>query len=127
MTERPMVDSIYENVKSGTEALYQQYFERALSKIDVENFTNQTRGKFCNKQKLTSDYKLVEKITTEAKEKDDLSPMVLQVMLEQYFWADVIFREMEKGKWIYRVINRKDEDFFPDSMTIYKNILDQES
>lgn len=119
-----MIDSIYQNLKPGTELLYQNYFERVLGEVDVENFTNQTQGGLYDKQKLATDYKIIERIVNEAKEKDNLLPVILQIMLEQYFWADVYLREMEKSRWIYRVKERKNEDFFPDSLTIYKKVFE---
>ncbi|KKS46605.1 hypothetical protein A2567_00790 [Candidatus Azambacteria bacterium RIFOXYD1_FULL_42_11] len=119
-----MKGPIYQNIISGTEPLYQKYFEEILDKIDVQNFTNQALGRSYDKDKIKNDYKIVEQIVNMAKEKSHLSPLALQVMLEQYLWADVYMREMDKDKWIYRVINRKDEDFFPDSMVIYKKFFE---
>ena len=119
-----MKGPIYQDIISGTEPLYQKYFEEILDKIDVQNFTNQALGRSYDKDKIKNDYKIVEQIVNMAKEKSHLSPLALQVMLEQYLWADVYMREMDKDKWIYRVINRKDEDFFPDSMVIYKKFFE---
>ena len=119
-----MKDLIYQNIISGTESLYQKYFEKILDKIDLQNFTNQTLGRSYDKDKLKNDYKIVEQIVNIAKEKDRLLPLTLQVMLEQYFWADVYMREMDKNKWIYRVTHRKDEDYFPDSLAIYKKFFE---
>jgi hypothetical protein len=114
-----MNDSIYKNVVSGTESLYQKYFEEILGQIDVQNFTNQTLGKLFDRVKGESDHKVVEKIVTKAQEEYKLYPGILQIMLEQYIWADELMREIDKSRWIYRVMNRKDEDFFPDSMVVY--------
>jgi hypothetical protein len=102
-----MNDSIYKNVVSGTEFLYQKYFEEILGEIDVQNFTNQTLGKSFDRVKGESDYKVVEKIVTKAQEEQKLSPVIL--------------REIDKSRWIYRVMDREDEDFFPDSMVVYTN------
>ena len=124
---KSMADPIYKNVISGTEPLYQQYFERILELIDVQNFTNQTLARPHEKSRIEGDNKIVEELINLAKEKDNLLPVVLQIMLDQYFWADVYMREMGKEKWIYRVMNRKDEDFFPDSMTVYKTLFESES
>lgn len=118
-----MKDPIYSNVISGTESLYQKHFEEILGKIDVQNFTNQTLRRSFDKTRIETDYQIVEEVATNAQEKENLSPVILQIMLEQYLWADVYRREMDKNKWIYRVMNREDEDFFPDSTAIYKNIL----
>lgn len=118
-----MKDPIYQSVIFSTEHLYQKYFEEILNKIDVQNFTNQTLGRTCNKDKIKSDYEIVEEIVNKAKENDSLSPIILQVMLEQYFWADVYMREIDRTKWIYRVMNRKNVDFFPSSMAIYKDLF----
>ena len=118
-----MENSVYKSVIPGSEPLYQKYFEEALSKIDVQNFTNQTLGKPFDKARIESDYRVVEEISNKAKDCGNLSPAIIQVMLEQYFWGDAYMREMEKNKWIYRVMNRKDEDFFPDSTTVYRKIF----
>ena len=122
-----MADPIYENVVPGTERQYQMYFEKILASIDVENFTNQALGRSQDKKRIDSDYATVEKLVNHAAEKEQLLPVILQVMLEQYFWADVYKREMDKERWIYRVMDREGVDYFPDSMAVYNRIFDNES
>jgi len=119
-----MDDPIHGSVEQGKERIYQRYFERILDKIDVQNFTNQTLGKTHDSHRRESDYKIVEEIVNTAADNHGLLPVVLQVMLEQFFWADVYMREFDKSKWIYRVMDREDDDFFPDSMTVYKRIFE---
>ena len=117
-------DPVYENVVTGTESKYQDCFESILNEIDVQNFTDQSLNRPHDKGKIKSDYEIVERIVKEAQNTDDLIPAVLQVMLEQFFFADVYKRENDKKKWIEVVMNRKDEDYFPDSESIYLNLFD---
>ncbi|MBI4460030.1 MAG: hypothetical protein HY648_08235 [Acidobacteria bacterium] len=117
-----MSDPIYQYVEAGTEPLYQQYFKEALSKIDVLNFTDEACGRTFNRVQRDHDYEALEEIGNRAKMKNNLLPMVLQVMLEQYFWADAYLREKEQDTWIYRVMKRRDTDYFPDSMAVYAMI-----
>lgn len=118
-----MPDPIYANVQKGQESLYQRFFEEIVTQIDVENFTAQTQGKPFDRSKLQSDYKIVESVANRARQTHSLLPVVLQVMTEQYFWADAIQREKHKHEWIYRVMRRRDTDFFPDSLAIYNNLF----
>jgi hypothetical protein len=122
-----MADPIYENVIRGTERQYQMYFERILASIDVENFTNQALGRPHDKKRIDGDYAIVKKLVNHAAEREHLLPVILQTMLEQYFWADIYMREMDKKRWIYRVMDRKGVDYFPDSMAVYNKMFDNGS
>lgn len=118
-----MKDLIYRNVNKSNRSRYQRYFIEALNSIDLQNFTNQTLGRAYDKGRIKSDYKQVEKIFNNVKRKHNLSPVILQIMLEQYIWADIYLRETDKNDWIKRVTHRKNEDYFPNSTLVYHNIF----
>lgn len=118
-----MKSLIYRNVNKSEEPHYQRYFIEALNCIDLQNFTDQTLGRTCHKSRIKSDYKQVEKIFNNAKKEYNLSPVVLQIMLEQYIWADTFLREIDKNIWVKRVMNRRKEDYFPDPMSVYQNVF----
>lgn len=120
------LDEIYKHIKKEEEPLYQKYFEEVLDKIDVQNFTNQTLKKSFKKNKVGIEYQTIEKIANRAKKRNHLSPLILQIMLEQYFWADIIMREVYKKEWVYKVMNRENEAFFPDSMAVYHILFEGE-
>lgn len=122
-----MKNPIFKNINKGDYPYYQQYFLDALSVIDLQNFTNQTLGVKYNKKLIESDYKRVEKIFNKAKKEHGLSPAILQIMLEQYIWADIYLREIDKNNWIERVTHRKNEDYFPDSTLVYHNIFNDDT
>jgi hypothetical protein len=46
--------------------------------------------------------------------REGLSPSYLQIMVNQYFFADDWFRERDQDDWVKLVLHRKDVDYFPD-------------
>lgn len=118
------IDPFYCEIRKNQVDLYQKYFERLLNAVDIDNYTKRSRGEDYDKAILERDDKTIEKIIVEeAQEKDNLLPVYLQVILEQYFYADVWEREKDKHDWVNRVLRRKNVDYFPDPMRIYTTIF----
>lgn len=101
---------------------YQHYFNKILNSIDVGNLTARKLPHFrFNKKNAIHDYKLIDMISKEARDKDGLSGDALKTIVEQYVWAyDSSEREKEKEKWAIRVKNRKEIDYFPASDKIHE-------
>ena len=53
-------------------------------------------------------------IVDEATRTDQLKPMCLRIILDQYIYADPYQRELDKEQWVKRVIKRKSMDYFPN-------------
>jgi len=111
-------DFVYKNVAKGTEQLYQKYFEEILNKIDLKSLTSWAQNKSHLEGENEKNAKSIVEITNRALDERGLFPQVLLVMLLQYIFADVYQREINKSKWIYKVMNREDIDYFPDSNAI---------
>jgi hypothetical protein len=47
-----------------------------------------------------------------------LSASHLQIMVNQFVFADVRLRDLHKGEWVTRVVHRKEVDFFPDGWSM---------
>ena len=116
-------DRVYSQVKPEQVNLYQAYFMKALISSDIHNLTCSRMGKQpFDAVKSNSDNETADRIFAEAKEKDDLFPGVLQIMFEQYILADPWMRESDQSTWAFRVMHRKDIDYFPDSVRVH-NVL----
>lgn len=114
----------YSNIKTGEIPKYQEYFLEMLECADVENLTKWSQGLQYDKAEYDKSYEKHQPILDRA-EKDDLTPLYLQIMFEQYIFADTLQRERYKTHWFERVLRRDKEDFFPDPKAILK-ILDEE-
>lgn len=108
------VDAFYDDVKAEQIGLYQHYFARVIQAVDVRNSTRWSRSSSYDRARLAADDQLTEKIIVGEAAREGLSPSYLQIMVNQYFFADERFREMDQDTWVNRVINRKDVDYFPD-------------
>ena len=119
------IDPFYSEIKKNQVGLYQAYFERLLLSINVDNFTRRNSGEKYDNKVANQDGNIIEKIITkEAQIKDDLLPVYLQIILEQYFFADAWERETDKHNWVHRVMHRKRVDYFPDPMSVYSTLFE---
>ncbi len=119
------IDKFYRELNVEQIALYQKYFERIIDNVDVHNMTGRSLNRDYDQSKIESDYKKIGCILDEA-EKDNLVPLYLQTMFEQYVFADVWQREKFKNNWIKRVMNRQSEDFFPSPTAVLNIYLPNE-
>ncbi len=96
---------------------YQRYFSQMLNTADIKNLTKWSQGLEYNRAEYDRSYEQLEPVLDKAEE-DGLVPFNLQIMFEQYIFADVFKREKCKRRWVEKVINRMDEDFFPDPYAV---------
>jgi len=115
----------YREVRKEQIDLYQDYLNKILKVVDVDNNTNWARGGACDKDKLEKDDALMEEINHEAGSKG-LKPAYLQIMANQYFFADPWEREKDKSYWVSRALNRKSVDYFPDPWALYKTLNEKD-
>lgn len=118
------IDPFYEQIKNEEIGLYQHYFNKIILSIDISNQTKWSKSQGYNKEQLDKDDDLMENIIINEAKKDGLIPRFLQVMLNQYFFADVYQRENIKDSWVKKVIYRKDIDYFPDGWSMC-NLLEK--
>lgn len=107
------IDPFYEEVKTDQIGLYQHYFYKIINSIDIDTQTNWSQSKDYDRNQMKKDEEVMEKIATLEARSEGISPAILQVMVNQYFFADVRQREFDKENWVKRVLHRKDVDYFP--------------
>ena len=113
-------DRVYCQIKREQVNAYQNYFMMALTGSDIHNLTNyRFRKQPFDATRAKADYETADRIFMEAKRKDKLLPGILQVMFEQYILADPWMRESDRTRWIFRVMHRKDIDYFPDAVKVH--------
>ena len=115
--------NFYREMKKEQIALYQDYFNKSLNSVDIHNNSEWASGRNYDKDKLAKDDAIMKDIFNES-ERNGLRPVYLQILLNQYFFADDREREQDKTNWVSRVLNRKPQDYFPDPWAIFK-ILEQ--
>lgn len=114
------IDPFYSDIDIEQIGIYQIHFNRIIEKVDVSNYTKWSMGKDFNKTKLESDDEwIIEQLLIAAE--DGINGALLQNMVNQYFFADILQRQSEKSRWISRVIHRNfPDDYFPDGNTLRK-------
>jgi len=120
MSKLKGIDPFYEDLKTEQLALYQHYFSKVIGSIDVMNNTRWSRSEPYDRARLSADDAIMEKIIVEEASREGLSPSYLQIMINQYFFADERFRELDQEPWVKRVMNRNAADYFPDGWTTRK-------
>ena len=112
------VDPFYALIKREQIDLYQYFFKKIIQSVNVDNYTNfviKGKGSY-DKDQLLKDEDIIEKIISNEVTVEGLHGGLLQVMVHQYFWADVYQREMSQDVWVHTVLSNKDKvAFFPDA------------
>ena len=108
------IDPFYEDVKPEQILLYQHYFAKVIGAVDVSNSTRWSRNERYDRARLAFDDEVMEKVIVDEASPEGLSPSYLQIMVNQYFFADEGLRKLEQDTWVKRVVHRKDVDYFPD-------------
>lgn len=109
------IDPLYNIVQTEQIRLYQHYFEKVINSIDVNTQTNWSLNKPYSQLQFKKDEETMERIILGEAAREGLHPGMLQVMVHQYFFADVYQRENDRGNWVKRVMYRKETDYFPDA------------
>lgn len=117
------IDPFFEEVRPEQVELYQHYFAKVISSVDIDTETNWSMSKPYNKEQMKRDEAIMEKIIAGEAAAEGLSPAILQVMVHQYFFADVQQREIDKDQWVQRVMRPRQPDYFPGGWQV-RNLLD---
>lgn len=112
------IDPAYADVPAAKVAEYQYYIDKVLAAIDIQTQTAWSMSHQFNKEQFRRDEVVMAEIILGEAAKQGLSPRVLQVMLHQYFFADVHSREADRKQWANRVLHRKQLDYFPDASSM---------
>ena|SRR3989338_3696784 len=122
-----MRQTFYSDINENDLEKYQKYFEEALSVVNIDNLTKWSQRLKFDRDDYDKSYNALKSVWDKA-EKDGLNVFNLQIMFEQYVFADVIERERYKNNWVKKVTRRNKEDFFPDAYAMwnmFKNIEKQ--
>jgi hypothetical protein len=108
------IDPFYEDIRPEQLPIYQEYFAKVLKAVDVTNNTRWSRSEEHDRQRLAADDAVMASIIEGEAAGRGLSPAYLQVMVNQYFFADERLRGLDRNGWANRVVHRKSADYFPD-------------
>lgn len=114
------IDPFYEDIKTSQVDLYQHYFELVIDSINLENNTSWALGQKHDKAALQQDDETMNQIITNQAQTKGLSGCYLQIMVNQYFFADVWMREADKDQWVKRVLRRRKADYFPPGWAVFR-------
>lgn len=114
---RKGIHPFYAEMKLTQIALYQHYFNEMIAAVDVENLTNKTQGRPFSQESYDKDYKDLNAVLHKA-EAEGLMSHYLQVLFEQYIWADVLGRVWHKQDWVRTARHCLMYDFIHDPETI---------
>ncbi len=117
------IDSFYGEVQREQIGLYQHYFDKIINSVDIDTQTKWSKSEKYNREQMAKDEDAMEIIANEAT-REGLAPAILQVMVNQYFFADVYQRELDRHNWVKRVMYRKDVDYFPAGYSM-RSLLEQ--
>lgn len=106
------IDEFYADLDIEQIDRYQKYFIKMINGTDISDH------KKVNHDSLGK--------TLDEAEKENLVPVYLQVMFEQYLFADVYFRDMNRVNWVKKVMHRERPDFFPSPGGILKTLYPEE-
>ena len=107
------VDPFYRDIVEQEIDLYQQYFEKVIRAIHLTTQTAWAQSRDYDQAQMDRDEELMEQIIDNDAANAGLQPIMLQTIVNQYFFANVYMREQDRETWVNRVMHRKDVDYFP--------------
>lgn len=116
-----VADPFYQEINEDQIPLYQKYLDGLFAVIDIDNYTLWSMSKEYDRERLKRDDRLVERICCEEGASHGLSPACLQIMINQYFFADPWLRERYQSTWVETVVyNQERVNFFPGAWNVRK-------
>ena len=106
------VDPLYSDINVEDVGVYQRYFDKIIAHVNVENYTRWSMSRSYDRRNLEADDDWMYGVLQEA-ERDGISGGMLQNMVNQFFFADILMREQDKRCWIRRVMHPHPTDYFP--------------
>lgn len=114
------IDPFYEDIRAEQIALYQHYFDRIIAVIDIDNNTERAQGGTYDEDRFHEDDDIMANVVVNEAQREGLSGCYLQIMVNQYFFADVWMREADKDQWVKRVLQRRKADYFPSGWAVFR-------
>ncbi len=117
--KKRIADPYYKGINEEQIPLYQKYLDEVFPLIDIDNYTLWSKSKEHNRDRLKQDRQLMEKVFCEEAASHGLSPVYLQIMVNQYVFADPWSRERYRSIWAETVVyNQEKIDFFPGALNV---------
>ena len=113
-----ITEPAYDDIPMEHIALYQYFFKKIINFIDVDNYTKWARGEKYDKAQIDIDDERMGKFVFREFTNTELSPATMQVMVHQYFFADMYSRNFDVDNWVQRVMYRKEIDYFPSALAV---------
>ena len=119
--KKRVADPFYMDISEEQVSLYQGHLDRLVRTIDIENIMQWAKSKEYDRETLERDDRLLEKVCCKEAASDGLSPVYLQIMITQYFFADPDVRESYESTWVETVVySHEKESFFPRATKVRK-------
>ena len=107
------VDPFYADISVEDIGVYQRYFHKIIGHVDVGNYTDWSMSCEYGRLRMDADDEWMDDVIREAN-RDGISGALLQNMVNQYFFADILEREQDKQHWVRRVMHpRPPQEYFP--------------
>ena len=117
--KKRIADPYYKGINEEQIPLYQKYLDEVFPLIDIDNYTLWSKSKEHNRDRLKQDRQLMEKVFCEEAASHRLSPVYLQIMVNQYVFADPWSRERYRSIWTETVVYKPENlDFFPGALNV---------
>lgn len=114
-------DPFFREIGTPLIPVYQKHFERVLQAIDLDVQTAWADGKKSyDRKRFRQDEEAMERIIAVEAVREGVIPAALQVMVNQFFFADPYKRNADRHRWVQRVMQRNDMDYFPDGWAVRK-------
>ena len=115
--QREPVDPFYADFNVEDISLYQLHFNRIVEHVDLANYTKWSMSDDSHdRARREADDKWMYDYLMRIEKEERVKGAVLQNMVNQYFFADILERELQKDHWISRVLHRQPtDDYFPDA------------
>ncbi len=119
--KKRVADPFYMDIQEEQVSLYQGHLDRLVGMIDIENIRRWAMSTEYDREALERDDRLLEKVCCKEAASHGLSPVYLQIMINQYLFADPDVREPHLETWVETVVYSRDKaDFFPRATKVRK-------
>ncbi len=114
---REPVDPFYADFNVEDISLYQLHFNRIVEHVDLVNYTKWSKSDDSHdRARREADDVWMYDYLMRIEKEEGVKGAVLQNMVNQYIFADILVRELRKDHWINQVLHpRPTDDYFPDA------------
>jgi hypothetical protein len=123
--QNQVVDPFYQEINPERLKIYQRYLDALFTVIDVDNYTRWASRQKFDREKLSKQDRLMDRLFREDASMRGLSPDYLHTMINQYFFADPELRKRYKRSWAETVVyRRRTKSFFLNGISVQSKLDD---